>query len=109
MTAIDFQSTLDPKFNPTPTNVTFMRGDMAVLSCSVQNLGTKFVSIKTYFLVTGQGYPLFYLYNLYSLYETQTNLNTEAKIFVQNETLVSPGKRLNPRVEISLSSKHMGF
>ncbi|XP_021346020.1 obscurin-like protein 1 isoform X1 [Mizuhopecten yessoensis] len=43
MTAIDFQSTLDPKFNPTPTNVTFMRGDLAILSCSVENLGTKYV------------------------------------------------------------------
>ncbi|WAR00202.1 LRIG1-like protein, partial [Mya arenaria] len=32
-----------PKFYPTPTNVTYEKGSLAILSCSVENLGTKTV------------------------------------------------------------------
>ncbi|XP_036363918.1 cell adhesion molecule 2 isoform X1 [Octopus sinensis] len=32
-----------PSFLPTPTNVTFLRGELATLRCAVINLGTKFV------------------------------------------------------------------
>lgn len=32
-----------PRFLPTPTNVTFLRGELATLRCAVINLGTKFV------------------------------------------------------------------
>ena len=33
-----------PRFLPTPTNVTFLRGELATLRCAVINLGTKYVS-----------------------------------------------------------------
>eukprot|EP00106_Octopus_bimaculoides_P017621 XP_014785063.1 PREDICTED: Down syndrome cell adhesion molecule-like protein Dscam2 isoform X2 [Octopus bimaculoides] len=32
-----------PRFNPSPTNVTFRRGETAILHCSIENLGTKTV------------------------------------------------------------------
>lgn len=32
-----------PRFLPTPTNVTFLRGELATLRCAVINLGTKYV------------------------------------------------------------------
>ncbi|GAB1606019.1 protogenin A-like isoform X3 [Argonauta hians] len=36
-------STQIPRFLPTPTNVTYRRGQLATLACSVEKLGTKFV------------------------------------------------------------------
>ncbi|CAI9731067.1 protogenin A-like isoform X6 [Octopus vulgaris] len=36
-------STQIPRFLPTPTNVTYRRGQLATLRCSVDKLGTKFV------------------------------------------------------------------
>ncbi|KAL4233244.1 hypothetical protein ACF0H5_007928 [Mactra antiquata] len=38
-----FQYTPAPEFYPAPYNVSFHRGDVAVLSCSIYNLGTKTV------------------------------------------------------------------
>ena len=35
----------NPLFNDTPTNLTYYRGDRAILQCSVKNLGTKQVHV----------------------------------------------------------------
>lgn len=49
-------STQIPRFLPTPTNVTYRRGQLATLRCSVDKLGTKFVSV-IYF-----AFPIFSTY-----------------------------------------------
>ena len=38
---ITFPSTAAPEFAPAPFNVSFLVGDLAVLTCRVYNLGTK--------------------------------------------------------------------